>query len=261
MTRHLLLSLGLLLAGDWLAGSAAAQSFCDPTLLDGSESPLAYRQRGDRCEGIYAQPVGKLNLEIRSFMAAFEAFDPATAPELTVRWSLPPGAGDRKVHLRALSVKPRTYYRMDTTVAATEGVYHWPGELLAALGLTREDLGVVGWMENVAGASAAREVYLPLRIGDSAGAPADGGYQVSLVPSTRLEEVVLTLAKLDEAGRAVATLRRQEALGYGYYPSNLPTTFTLDGLDGEGLYQLLISARVRNGLPATEVLTFYHPGR
>jgi hypothetical protein len=258
MSPRTRLSIALVLAASALAGAAPASTVCVPELLGDSASPLAYRQRGDRCEGIYAQQVGKLTLEVRSLVASFEPFDPATQGELEVAWSAPPEAGGRRVRLRALSLMPRTYYRMDA--AATGGAYRWPTELLAALGLTRSDLAVAGWLELAGAGSPLHEVYLPLRIGRPAAPPPEEGYQVTFVPGERLEEVAVTLTRLDGEGRTAATLRQDEELGYGYYPSNQPTTFALGRLAGEGFYQLRISAVVRGGQPATGDLVFYHPG-
>lgn len=242
------------------AGAATAAAVCAPELLDSSSSPLAYRQRGDRCEGIYAQQVGSLSLEVRSLVAAFEPFDPAAASALVVEWTAPPEASGRDVRLRALSVKPRTYYRMDTVVAGGKGLYRWPADVLAAVGLTRDDLALVGWLDIEEAGSLLREVYLPLRIGAPAAGPAEVGYQVAFVPSKRLDEVAVSLTRLDREGRTAATLRRDEELGYGYYPPNQPTVFALGGLAGEGFYRLQLSARARGGEPATADFVFYHPG-
>ena len=47
----------------WTAPAWAAGSHCDPALPAAPNHPIAYRERGDRCEGLYDQMVGALHLE------------------------------------------------------------------------------------------------------------------------------------------------------------------------------------------------------
>jgi hypothetical protein len=89
-------------------GSASAGSFCDPSLEKGEDSPLSYRMRGDRCEGIYAQQVSAVSVEIRSLVAGFGPFDPDKDEELELAWTAPPGS-IQDVRLRAFSFRERLY--------------------------------------------------------------------------------------------------------------------------------------------------------
>jgi hypothetical protein len=251
---------GLLMAACLIPGAATSSSPCDPSLLDESGSPLAYRQRGDRCEGLYAQQVGALSLEIRSLIESFGAFDPQQDPELAVEWTAPPQGGGREVRLRAFSFQPRTYFRMDAALPAGSGSYRWPTDVLAAVGLGREDLGLVAWTTLPGPGGSARAVYLPLRLGPAAAPPARAEILVSLVPSVRLQEIRISLTRLDAEGGPGATLRQHEELGYGYYPSNKPTVFSLGGLGEAGLYGLKVTATATSGLSVDQAIEIYHRG-
>lgn len=247
-----------------LAGPAAAQPFCDASLRARLQSPLSYQLRGDRCEGIYAQQVSAPVLEVRSLVAGFEPFDPARDPEVFLSWTPPPGATG-EVRLRALSFRPGTYFRMDTAVPAAEGSYRWPADVLAQVGLAREELGLVAWVTPSGEGATPRELYLPLRAGPRRGPVAGADYEVSVVPSQRLADLRITVERLGSAGAEGITLRQDEELGYGYYPSNKPTVFSLGRLAGEGIYRLKISARPHGGAPGGKLagaldLDFYHPG-
>ena len=248
----------LCLAALLLPAELAAADFCDPHLPQDSKSPVAYRMRGDRCEGIYAQQVSSISVEVRSLVAAFGPFDLARHQELELAWTAPPGS-TRDVRLRAFSFKPRTYYRMDTAVPAVRGVYRWPTNVLASEKLGKDDLGLLAWIDQPGPGGATRPLYLPLRAGGGAMKNGDG-YEVSLYPSAPLSEVRLTVSRLDKEGNVVAKLRQNEELGYGYYPAATPTPFSTGKLGPAGFYRLVITAIPKSGLSVERSLELYHPG-
>lgn len=251
----------LVLALSAASGRAQAQSNCDPSLPDHSTSTMAYRQRGDRCEGIYAQQVGTVTLEVRSLVRGFGPFDPAKSPHLTLEWQAPPNhSGD--LHLRAFSFKPRTYFRMDTKLPSTRGLYRWPTDVLAGVGLGRDDLGVVAWIETP-DSKVADVIYLPLKIiGNGLG---DGAteIQATIVPSNRLQDLRISISRVDESGREVESLRHDQELGYGYYPSNQRIDFSLDEAKAPGYYRVKVAARpaVASRDLALAEFVFYNPQR
>jgi hypothetical protein len=236
------------------AAAAGAESLCDPNLPQDSDSPVSYRMRGDRCEGLYAQQVSAISIEVRSLVAGFGSFDPAKDAELVLAWTAPPG-GTRDVRLRAFSFKPRTYYRMDAKVPAARGAYRWPTDVLDSVKLGRDELGLLAWTD----LPGSRTVYLPLRVGAGVARPKDG-YEASLIPSVRLSEVRLTVSRLDAQGNATATLRKDEELGYGYYPAGEPTVFSTGKLGPAGFYRLTVTAVPQSGLSVVQDIELYHPG-
>jgi hypothetical protein len=252
------LRLMLCLSAILLPAAAGAESLCDPNLPQESKSPVAYRMRDDRCEGIYAQQVSSISLEVRSLVTGFGPFDPARNETLDLAWNAPPGS-IRDVRLRVFSFKPRTYYRMDTAVPASRGVYHWPTNVLASVELGKDDLGLLAWIERPGPGDSIHPVYLPLRAG--AGATKSGdGYEVSLFPSAPLSEVRLTVSRLDDQEKVVATLRQNEELGYGYYPAATPTVFSTGKLGPAGFYRIVVTATPKTGLSVEQAIELYHPG-
>lgn len=239
------------------AGAAGAESLCDPNLPQDSKSPMAYHMRGDRCEGIYAQQVSSISIEVRSLVAGFGAFDPARNQELELAWTAPPGS-KRDVRLRAFSFKPRTYYRMDTKVPSGRGTYLWPTDVLTSAELGKDDLGLIAWIDLPGPGGASRPVFLPLRAGAGAAQGKDG-YEVTLIPSVKLSEVRVTVSRLDDKGNAVATVQDRE-LGFGYYPSAQPTVFSTGKLGPAGFYRLVITAIPKSGLSVEQDVELYHAG-
>jgi hypothetical protein len=251
--------LGISVAILFLAGRGHAANLCDPSLKEETNSPVSYHMRGERCEGFYAQQVSSISLEIRSLVASFGAFDPARDEALTLAWTAPPGTTGT-VRLRAFSFKPDNHYRMDTAVPAGRGSYRWPTDVLGPAGLHSQDLGVIAWIDLPGKGGAPRTVYLPLRVSTGAAAKAAAGYEVTLLPSARLSEVRLTVSRLNEQGQTAAVLRRNEELGYGYYPSNTPTAFSTNKLGPAGFYRVEVTAVPKSGLSVEQDLELYHPG-
>src|SRR5258708_19828625 len=88
----------------------AQQSPCDPNLAQLGQNPQGYRLRGDRCEGIYIQPVsGSSTLLVASFTEFFEEFDPTSSDPLSGEWSSPAGT---PIHLRAYALPQKPYSQM-----------------------------------------------------------------------------------------------------------------------------------------------------
>src|ERR1700752_3824995 len=69
---------------------AAPQNPFDPNLKEIVQNPQGYQVRGDRCEGLYVQPVsGTSSLLVASFTEYFEDFDPSSIDKLSLEWSYP----------------------------------------------------------------------------------------------------------------------------------------------------------------------------
>ena len=95
---------------------------CDRYLPVSRGDPFGYRMRGDRCEGVYIQQVSATPLLVASFGRLDLPDTIPAAGSLLVQWA--PHRGE--VRLRAHSLKPRTYYRMDHRQPAGSHSYRWP---------------------------------------------------------------------------------------------------------------------------------------
>ena len=236
-------------------------SVCDPGLEGDSKSPLAYRMRGTRCEGEFVVQVNNSpDLQLVSLVQVFEDFDPQKR-HLEIAWSPPPEThGD--LHLRVLSLKPRTFYRMDAVLEPAATPYLWPTDVLAALDISRRDLGAIAWTSRPAQREAAGDdetlVYLPLRLHQRGTRTQDDRYHVSFLPSQKLDEVYVTLEPVDTEGRSGPAILSDHPLGYGYYPTDSVTQLDTPVLTEAGLYRLTLGARLHSGGSATKAFLFYH---
>lgn len=225
-----------------LGPAFARADLCDPGLLPRLDHPLAYAERGDRCEGVYIGKVSGADLRLMAFTRATSPPSDPEPPTLTLRWDAPER---HPVRLRAHSLLPRRYYRMDTRVPAASDGYTWPLDVVTALDLPVGAIGLLGWYDARLGAIDQR-IYLPVRLGNGAGAP-DSAYRVDLLPGRELAELfVAVLAYEPETGRYDAQ-GGQRPLNYGYYPAGRVISLSIDRPPAAGLYLLRVGATVADG--------------
>jgi hypothetical protein len=241
-----------------MAWSVSSASPCDPALIQPRDDPNGYRLRGDRCEGIYLQPLsGSAALLVVSFTEAYGAFDPRAELSVPLDWT-PLDAG-RPTWLRAYGLRLRQYYRMDAERPAGVHAYAWETAILGNLGLSRRLLGAVAWQEATVGSQAQR-IHLPLRIASTGRAAHSGSYELTLLAGVELTEVFVTLSRMDEDGRAHQTYLQKRPLEYGYYPPHQGIAVPISNLTQRGVHRLEIAAKQRDLESATAEFWFFHPG-
>lgn len=241
MVHHALLFIPVL-----VLGQAAQASPCDPDLAGrGRGTVFAYRERGERCEGLYNSPVGGDILALVSLTEAFGDYDAASGEPLIVQWS---GVGDGTLRLRAEGVRSELYYRMDTARPAASGAFAWPTDFLASRGIPRQDVAVRGWVSRSFGGIDTR-VYVPLRIAQRGRNPECGPLRFLLWPGVRLNRVTVSVRRLSDSGEPGAWIKRDEDLDEPFYPAETVIEVVLPGL-APGTYWVRFVAVPRVGSPA-----------
>jgi hypothetical protein len=235
------------------AQTSAQQNPCDPSLGYMSQNPMGYKLRGDRCEGLYIQPVSSSSLLVASFTSIYEDFDPNSLQTLSIDWSSPT---QNPAQLRAYSLREKLYYRMDAAIPPGRTAYLWSGSVLNSLHLSKRDVGVVGFTDLRVGGNE-RTVYLPLRIHEKSQTSARG-YQLIIVPGSELKEVFISLAKVDADGRPGAYIISDRPVSCGYCPAERGVPIDIPDPGAMGIYYLEIGATSRYGGPMTQQIWFYH---
>jgi hypothetical protein len=239
-----------------LSGSPLfGQSARDPGLRGISEGTLGYRDRGNRWEGLYINPVSNTTLFVASFTEQFENYD-NTGNTLLIEWDKPPS--NKEIYLRAQAIRPRLYYRMDALRPGTNTFFAWPAGLLATLNIKKNDIGVTGKMKLPVG-ETERYVHLPLRIRMQGEAKRTGSYNLILLPGVQLAEVYISLAPVGEDGNPQQFLRTDEALGYGYYPAERAVEIPIATPKNKGIYYLKIGTKIKSGGTKAIEFWFYNP--
>jgi hypothetical protein len=212
----LVFSLVFLLSGGFPSNlSAGGQRHCDESLTQLTNHPLGYRDRGDRCEGIYIGKIASTTLLVASLTESFEEYKTASDKPLDIDWDKPPGNGNENVRVRAQGLIRHLYYRMDTAQPSGRGSYRWPTDILASLNIVKDDLGIVALTRYSVG-QRERDVYLPLRIkqagqaGQAGQATRTGSYNLVLLPGVELDEVFISLASIGADGRPKSSSRMEK---------------------------------------------------
>lgn len=102
------LALGLFFATPNMLIQVNAADFCEKSIQPSRNTPLAYRNRGDRCEGLFAKKVSSTGLRLVAFHKNPVEFKPGDK-SLTIASST-----TAKSHLIVTSLRRKQYYRMDT---------------------------------------------------------------------------------------------------------------------------------------------------
>lgn len=217
--------------------SALAQQPCDPELKVRPADPLGYRVRGDRCEGMFVEEVSG-TVRISSLHFTKRDFQPGAGNSVRLAWSLPPAA---QVQVRAVSLLPKVFFRMDAVRSGNSTSYIWPTDFVAVVKLKSADIGLLSWAEVQVGGRLQR-VYSPVSVQDRS-----GEIEIMLVPEAQLEELYYTLVKLDDKGRSEVAVVTDRPLKLGFYPAGQPVAIRLPVLEPKRVYRLELAARIKSG--------------
>jgi hypothetical protein len=180
-------------------GALARQTMeCDSVLVRlRKEGEQGYQHRSgagsvDRCEGTFTPEVDDDNLWVAGFFESFADFPTDSVTPLQVTW---PSGGSAPTYLTVHSVKLDEPYRMDSQVPAGQSSFAWSTGVVSPLGLQRADLTPMAFSFDQRGA-----LHLPLRIGRGGDGPGSDAYTLTVVPTSRLRDVRVSLARVASVG-------------------------------------------------------------
>ncbi|QUS59155.1 hypothetical protein [Pseudovibrio brasiliensis] len=189
----------------------AADDFCRVEIKPASENELSYRQRGDRCEGLFAQKVSATGLRIAAFHK-----HPASYDENSLAINISSGDSRAIKALTVTSLRPKQFYRMDT-------VYHGSNYSLSLdvvrhpdVNVKPTDFAAVICKENC---DAATPTLIPASFVDEN----PFNPYVALVANLELYELRISIKDGDTGG----VLFDKEMLGSRTWPAARPATFPL----------------------------------
>jgi hypothetical protein len=234
-------------------------NYCDPRIKPPLGDPNGYRMREGRCEGRYVQQVrGSGIITIVSFTESFDEKDGRTADFVLLEWNRHDYGATR---LQALSLKPRTLYRMDTVQTENTTSFQWPTDVLSSVGLSVGEFGLIGKITHPA-VRDAEPVYVPLRVGGTKGISSSKKYQLCLYSLAQLTEVFFTLTSAKPDGTTdryiIGGDRSGSALKRGPYLAESKLQVPLPRL-AHGLYIGNIGAYLTNGDQVSVRFRLYLP--
>lgn len=177
LTASLIAGSGLnpLLARAQSGAGETARARCDRRLKP-APGAIGYTWRGNRCEGFYESPISAPALSVVSVLIGKIKYSLKDDAPLELE---APKCHDGPITVRALSLRPRTYYRMDAELNPGERL-DWPvNDIIRRARLRPSVLGAYGFERK-----GKRTLYLPLRI-YQAGKKSEGSAdQVSIAVRT-----------------------------------------------------------------------------
>ncbi|SRR6266851_5938807 len=193
MNRRLPLSgLGLVCLVTLACASAgSAEPPCDPALRP-VQGEAGYTPRRNRCEGLYVSPISAPGLELVSLLRGKIRYDLHPQARLIVQAPSSPSSGSRGIHIRAMALPLKTYYRMDATLDDTRQI-EWPvGEVLFPLGLHQASIGAFGWVE-----TDRSSLFLPLRVTPKGSSSSSGRepIEIGVRTTTTLDRLLWRVAE------------------------------------------------------------------
>lgn len=238
-----------------LVAQRGASPHCDPLVDVQNTGPGTYKERGDRCEGVYVQKVsGGTGLRIASLTDAFPNFKFAAGDSLHLAWN---PDGQSAVRLRAVSMGFRQYYRMDSVRPAGSSSWVWPAEVLALHGLSSRDVGLVALMRRPFN-DGERDVYVPVRLGRNAAPPSDKTLTLVVVPASILKELYFTVTLLKPDGSLGASVVDTQDVKQGPYPADQGIRVSLPPLPQTGYYSIELEGVTEKSKPVSVGLTIYN---
>lgn len=120
-----------------------------------NDPAISYTQRGNRCEGFYQSPVAAESLNLVGLL--YGILDSDSCSNKTLRINAPQ-IGKQQVHIQAVGIPLKTYYRLDAWLEPGEE-FIWPLEIVKKMHLRAEDIGLFGQPVS------EPKVYIPLTVG------------------------------------------------------------------------------------------------
>jgi len=241
--------------------SAAQKSACDPGVRPVQDDPLGYRQRGERCEGVYWQPhaTDSAIVVLSVVPASLRVSGPIPA-ELNLRWPATiPGATGGEVQLQATSLRRGLFYRMDALGNLPSGHFRWATDVVRDLGLGADEFAVQA-RTTVRLAGINWPAHLPVWI--NAPVSPTEQWMVRLVSASALYELAWECLRLDPSGMPGATVARGRLAGPFRADEAVWMPVALPGFSGYCYLEVTGEpvAAQRGGKP-TALAVFLSPGR
>ena len=228
------------------AFSQSASTACDSDLHPLPNHPQGYMERGEGlCEGIYATGVSSMGLSLAALTGPMTGVNFEQSGTYNLRWKT---ANSSEVRIRAESLRPRLYYRMDAVFSASETGMVWNNAIPALNQLRTREIGIWAMQMDASG----KKIFLPLTISPEGQGQPVTPYLATVVSGADIDEIYWSL------DRGTQSLVYDEALEHGPYMARQPVTIEFAGVNEPGIYHVTITAVLRNNATISIEFDFLH---
>jgi hypothetical protein len=124
----------------FITAAHMALSQCDLTLSPSENTKIAYKTRGNRCEGAYAAKVGAPTLDVVGFTVGKFSYKLEKDEIITIE-----NMSGGNIFIRASAIPLHTYYRMDAALQKDKALTWEIKDVLLSLNIPSNLLGVYAW--------------------------------------------------------------------------------------------------------------------
>ncbi|NEU08450.1 hypothetical protein GZH53_09030 [Flavihumibacter sp. R14] len=149
---------------------------CDKTLEPSSNPDIAYKVRGDRCEGAYSARVAAPSIEIAGLTVGPLAYKLESDEVMKVKNLM-----ESPISIRSSALSIGTYYRMDASLKSKQTLEWSVNDVLLDLRIPAKYLGIYGWI-----GTEQEKTYLPVKVVSSNSNAGDGKLYLVIRPSTKV---------------------------------------------------------------------------
>lgn len=234
----------------------SAQAACVTSKINNG-LPNGYQDRGDRCEGVYAEEqVGSNILEVKSFTRGKLKYE-LNGGDLQLEW--PATDVNSSLQIRAVSLPQHLHYQMDTIRPPQSASFRWPSQILSENGIQAKDLGVRGWLDNSSACGhKSLKAHVPLRVRQANGVSESTGYWLVMVPGLKLRWNKMYLERLDPQSGTGVIVGEQKDLGGKTSRPSRPVRVKVKMPTDPGFYRVRLLVEADNDELFDEIFCFYH---
>ena len=120
---------------------------------------IAYKKRGERCEGFYQSPVSAGSLNLVGLMLGSLDYSLGQNTPLHI---FSPQVRKQEIHIQAVGIPMKTYYRLDGWLQPGKS-FQWPLDIVNKMRLRAQNIGMYGQLV------ANPKVYVPLSLKEGNG--------------------------------------------------------------------------------------------
>lgn len=158
---------------------------CDTSLNPDGNPKIAYKFRGNRCEGAYTAQVGAPSLEIISFTIGKFIYKLESSERIVIN-----NLSGNNLLIRASAIPINTYYRMDASLEPNQTFLWEIKDILLDLNIPSNSLGVYGWT-----GTESNKLFFPVKPVTSISNASDSRFYLLLRPGSNVMEVQYRYAK------------------------------------------------------------------
>lgn len=201
---------------------------CDNTLKPADNPKLAYKDRGNRCEGAYSAKVGAPSIDLVAFTVGALSYKLEKTEVIEIE-----NPFGFTIHIRSSALPLNTYYRMDATLEKSKTLKWEVKDALFDLQIPSNSLGIYGWM-----GTENEKTFLPVKVVSSTIDRSDQKLYLIIRPSARVLGVKYRYSLAGES------FNKYEDIKASFRPGQAVIIILPDNLKGE--YNIEIAAMLES---------------